>query len=131
MNVFCLIILVSAAQYNQKKVAEVLLENGADIEARNMMDMTPFLYAVIHGSKETAEMLLDRGADLMARDSRRNSALHLAVIQRGSEIFQMLLERSKGKLLELRNYNLESAIHLASCYEETEVREHFIVQWTV
>ena len=127
---FC-VIVISAAQFNQKKVAEVLLENGAEIEAKNMMDMTPFLYAVVHGSKETAEMLLDRGADLMARDSRRNSALHLAVIQKRSEIFQMLLERSKGKLLELRNYDLESVIHVASCYEETEVREHFIIQWAV
>ena len=110
-----------AAMGNKMKIAEILLDKGADIEAKNMMDLTPFLIAVIHGSKETAEMLLDRGANLMAIDSAHNGCLHLAVIHKRKEILQMLLDRGKGKLMELRNNELKSVIHLAACNEEMEV----------
>ena len=101
-----------------------MLENGACIEAKNMMDMTPFLIAVVYGSKEIAEMLLDRGADLMAVESARNSGLHLAVIHRRVEILQMLLERSKGELMDLRNNDLRTVIHLAACHEDPEVNTY-------
>lgn len=116
--------LSRAAIFNQTKIAEILLENGAYIEARNMMDLTPFLIAIIHGSKEMAEMLMDRGADLMAVDSSHNSGLHLAVKHRRGEILQMLLERNRGELMDLRNNDLETVIHLAACHEEPEVNMH-------
>lgn len=103
------------------KIAEILLENGAEIEARNMMDLTPFLMSVIHGSKETAEMLLDQGANLMAVDFAHNSCLHLAVINKQIETIQMLLIRAKEKLMELRNSSQKTVIHLAACYEDPEV----------
>ena len=100
------------------------MENGAYIEARNMMDLTPFLIAIVHGSKEIVEILMDRGADLVAVDSSHNSGLHLAVIHKRVEILQMLLERDKGELVDLRNNDLETVIHLAACHEEPEVNIH-------
>ena len=114
--------LFRAAKLNHTKIADILLENGASIEAKNMMDMTPFLMAVAHGSKETAEMLLDRGADLFAVDSSHNSAFHLAVINKRTELITMLMERGKDDLVELRNNDLQTVVHLAACYEEPEVR---------
>lgn len=110
-----------AAKLNHTKIADILLENGASIEAKNMMDMTPFLMAVAHGSKETAEMLLDRGADLFAVDSSHNSAFHLAVINKRTELITMLMERGKDDLVELRNNDLQTVVHLAACYEEPEI----------
>ena len=116
-----LIIFIRAARLNHTKIAEILLENGASIEAKNMMDMTPFLIAVPHGAKETVEVLLDRGADLFARDSFRNSGLHLAVMYKRKEMIHTLLKRGKEKLVELRNNDLQTVIHLAARYEEPEV----------
>ena len=116
-----LIILIRAAKLNHTKTAEVLLENGASIEAKNMMDMTPFLIAVARGAKETVEVLLDRGADLYAMDSSHNSGLHLAVMYKRKEVIHTLLERGKDKLVELRNNDLQTVIHLAARYEEPEV----------
>ena len=87
------------------------------------MDLTPFLIAIVHGSKEITEMLMDRGADLMAVDSSHNSGLHLAVKRKRGEILQMLLEK-KGELMDLRNNDLETVIHLAACHEEPEVKMH-------
>ena len=116
-----LIILIRAAKLNHTKIAEILLENGASIEAKNMMDMTPFLIAVAHGAKETVEVLLDRGADLFARDSFHNSGLHLAVMYKRKEMIHTLLKRDKEKLVELRSNDLQTVIHLAARYEEPEV----------
>ena len=86
------------------------------------MDLTPFLMSVIHGAKETAGKMLDHGANLMVTDSERNSCLHLAVLNRRIETLRMLLVRGrKWKLMELRNNELKSVIHLAACYNEKEV----------
>ena len=120
-NFSYIITLIRAARLNHTKIAEILLENGASIEAKNMMDMTPFLIAVPHGAKETVEVLLDRGADLFARDSFHNSGLHLAVMYKRKEMIHTLLKRGKEKLVELRNNDLQTVMHLAARYEEPEV----------
>ena len=90
-----------------------------------MMDLTPFLLAVIHGATETAELLLDRGANLLALDFAHNSCLHLAVMHKQVEMVQLLLERGKEKLMQLERYDHKTVIHLAACYQETQV--HLIV----
>ena len=86
-----------------------------------MMDLTPFLLAVINGAKETAELLLDRGANLSALDFAHNTCLHLAVMHRQVEMVQLLLERGTEKLMELKRYDHKTVIHLAACYQKTQV----------
>ena len=95
------------------------------MEVKNMMDLTPFLLAVIHGAKETAELLLDRGANLLALDFAHNSCLHLAVMHKQVAMVQLLLDRGKEKLMKLERYDHKTVIHLAACYQETQV--HLIV----
>lgn len=107
-------------------IAQILLENGACKETKDMMDLTPFLVAVIHGGKETAEMLLDQGANIMATDSVGNSGLHLAVQYSQVEMVRMLLARGKGKFMELRNNELQTVMHLAATHENTQVNKGFL-----
>lgn len=104
-------------------IAQILIENGADREAKDIMDLTPFLIAVAFGAKETAEMLLDQGANTMATDSTCNSCLHLAVKHGQVEMVRMLLDRGKGQLMALRNNELKTVMHLAATKENTEVNE--------
>ena len=97
------------------------MEKGADIEVKNMMDLTPFLIAVVNGAKEMATMLLEHGANLMAVDFEHSSCLHLAVTHRQVEMVQLLLQKGKEKLMELRRYDHKTVIHLAAACEDTEV----------
>ncbi len=60
------------------KIAHVLLDCGAEIENRGLLQSTPLLEASISGSAELVELLLSRGADIKAVDEGGNTALMLA-----------------------------------------------------
>ena len=114
-------IFSSAAAFNHGRIAELLLENGADPEAKDMLAMTPLLMAVTMGGNQSAKVLLDHGADITATDSSLNSCLHLAISFCRVEMVKMLLERGKDKLLPLKDKNLSTVLHLAAGLQDSKV----------
>ena len=67
------------------EVAELLLDRGADVNAKNDLGQTP-LY---HADSEVAELLLDHGADVNAKNDFGQTPLHYA----DSEEAELLLDR--------------------------------------
>jgi len=67
-----------AARRGNIAAAEVLLEYGANIEARDSMGETPLRRAVNCGKTETAVFLLDHGADVHSKDRKGKSVLEAA-----------------------------------------------------
>lgn len=65
--------LRQAPQESAAKVAALLLDHGADPNARNWDDVTPLHQAVRARNLAVAEVLLARGADPNARDKSRGS----------------------------------------------------------
>ena len=61
--------LHDAAEYGNTEVATLLLDRGADVNARDNYDNTPLHNAVLYGNTEVATLLLDRGADVAARNN--------------------------------------------------------------
>ena len=110
-----------AAAFNHGQIVELLLENGADPEAKDMLAMTPFLIAATLGASQSAKVLLDHGVDITATDSSLNSCLHLAISYRRIEMVKMLLERGRNKLLPLKDKNLSTVLHLAAGLEDSKV----------
>jgi ankyrin repeat protein len=55
--------LHSACAARQTEIAQLLLENGADPNARQEQGFTPLHAAAQHGDAELAQLLLDHGAD--------------------------------------------------------------------
>jgi len=55
--------LILAAGLGETKAAELLLENGAQIECRNEDGMTPLMLASLRGHHKMIRLLLDSGAD--------------------------------------------------------------------
>ena len=50
-----------------KEVAELLIDKGADVNAKDEWGSTPLHYAALKGHKEVAELLIDKGADVHAK----------------------------------------------------------------
>lgn len=69
-----------AARYGAEPAAvAVLLEHGADIEARDDFHNTPLHAAIEGGNPDTVSLLLEHGADIEARDDIGANPLHRAV----------------------------------------------------
>jgi len=66
------------------RTASLLLDRGADVDARNRDDVTPLHQAVRARNLAAVEVLLVRGADVNARDKRGSTPLHRAVSGTGA-----------------------------------------------
>ena len=71
-----------------EEAVRVLLEAGADINARNEADFTALHGAAFRGLNEIVQILVDNGADIDARDFRGRTAYRLAEGAKQSFQFQ-------------------------------------------
>ncbi|KAH1690290.1 hypothetical protein KXV68_004810 [Aspergillus fumigatus] len=85
--------LVIAASNNRKAVVKVLLEKGADSNARRDDSTTSLHIAVMRGCSDIVSMLLIKGADTDLGDNTGTTPLHTAVWKKHCKITQLLLER--------------------------------------
>ncbi|HVA91972.1 MAG TPA: ankyrin repeat domain-containing protein, partial [Chloroflexota bacterium] len=86
--------LALAAHFNQIETTGVLLDLGANLQARSVNDNgNTALHAALAGqSGETAALLLRRGADVNAADANGWTPLHLAAGSGQLDLVQLVLE---------------------------------------
>ena len=72
----------------------LLLDAGAQIEAKGNSDATPLLYASQEGHAAVVRELLARGADVNARSNYGRTALHVASFNGHAEAMRELLKRA-------------------------------------
>jgi ankyrin repeat protein len=75
------------------ETVRVLLERGADIEARDSDNWTPLHVACAWGHLAVTRLLLDAGADMNVRDNDGHAPLNVACIFHNARIIRLLLER--------------------------------------
>ena len=61
------------------ELVQYLVEQGADIHAKNSFDRTPLHVSAVKGQSDTVSYLLNQGADVNSRDDSGCSALYFAV----------------------------------------------------
>jgi protein-serine/threonine kinase len=90
-----------AAQEGRRDVCNVLIENGANLEARSSIGRTPLHLASLRGHTDVARVLIENGADINCQDEESYTPLHYASEMGNSEVAAVLVE--KGADVNLRN----------------------------
>jgi len=101
------------------EVARVLLEHGADTEARDGDDRTPLLQASRDGHVELARVLLNHGADREARGKDDYNPLERAAQNGHVQLAQVLLEH--GADVNAQNNRRHTPLHSTSAMGQPAV----------
>ncbi len=90
-----------AALWSTRGAAELLLEKGADINARDAQGVSPLMMAsnratgvFIKRARAMTEFLLGKGAEINARDRGNATALHRALLGGDVELITLLLNKN-------------------------------------
>jgi uncharacterized protein len=112
--------LHAAAFADNKAAATILLDAGADVNARakNKFDNTPLQVAMLSQSSEVAKVLLARGAEVDARMSEGATALHEAALNGDTVSVRMLLDAGADPSLKMPNGKTALELARASRHEE-------------
>lgn len=116
-----------AAQHGRTKMAQMLLEMGADIKKRGGREgRAALLCAVYAGHHGTAKALLEKGADIEMPDIMGRTPLIWASINNHWDIVQLLLE--KGADINARDDVGNTALMFAQAWEKAEATT-LLRQW--
>jgi hypothetical protein len=89
---------LAAAAYNgHEEVVRLLLDRGADINARNPAGVTAIMFAATESKLRVVNLLLERGADIKLRDGWGWTALDRARKYSGNPQVIALLEQAEMK----------------------------------
>ncbi len=78
---------------NHKKVVQMLVAKGADVNARAGSGATPLYFAVMRGQKDDVEFLLDHGANPNLPDAYTNSILDVALHMQYTSLVEPLVNK--------------------------------------
>lgn len=111
--------LCSAVKANAIECLQLLLEEGAEMNCKEMGETSPLHIATEMGHLHCMKILLDSGYDpnLAATDTR-NTALHLAAEGGFNECISLLLHN--GVNADARNCKGQTALHLAAYAQSVE-----------
>lgn len=114
--------LTIASMDGKEDIVEMLLSEGADVNARNDENKTPLILALQNIRLKIAKSLISAGADVNARDDYGNMPLFL--IYGDVELIELLL--SKGADVNAKDKKNNEALFLYARYGFVEATELLI-----
>ena len=116
--------LISAARDGDILSVRVLIENGADVNAKDELGKTVLHLATREGHVEIVKILIEKGADVDVKDNERYTALHWATLDGHIEIAKILIEMDAD--VDARDIYGWTALHVAAGNERVEITEVLI-----
>lgn len=106
--------LHAAAQGGFSETAAILVEAGADLEAKNYYEWTPLTVACKNGDFDTVSNLLGAGASVNSVDKMKNRPLHIAAQFGNEAVVKLLLSRKDVQdFVCKRNANKKNCLDMA------------------
>lgn len=85
--------LQQATVRGKTEIAAILLENGAEVDARTGSQKTSLIFSAERNFKELTEVLLKHGADVNAQDNTGWGAMHYAAAKDRVEMAEFLISQ--------------------------------------
>lgn len=121
-------LVVNAAQSKNAKITELLLSNGADVNAKNSLGWTALQVACLHNREKTISLLIQKGAKfteiVATSDSYTKTAFSLLdPSEPGYEQCAIIILKEYAKLKFANIYVPDKDINLI--YAKPKIKEHF------
>ncbi|MEW6356557.1 MAG: ankyrin repeat domain-containing protein [Planctomycetota bacterium] len=108
--------LFYAAAKGQADIAEILISEGADVNATRVAEsscLTPLAVAARNGHKNIVALLIANGADVDACGGHGNTPLQEAILTRHTEVAELLIH--EGADINTRENGGKTPLHLVLC----------------
>ena len=102
-----------------RTMAQVLIENGIDINAVDNNGYTALTMAAMHNNHAVAEVLLKHGANPNCRDNQQLTPLHWASVGKSLQSTKVLLDH--GAKANVQDACGDTPLHDAVVYSEIEI----------
>lgn len=103
--------LHNAAHFGHGEVTKVLLENGANVDAKNVEGNTPLFAAVHQQNAEVTVILIRKGADVNAKNEYGYAPIRAASRNGNAEILKILIEG--GADVNVKDNQGSTPLHVA------------------
>jgi ankyrin repeat protein len=104
--------LLTAVKNGDNDLARLLIEKGADLNAKDDYQYTPLHWAAKGGHTTLARLLIEKGADLNTKDERKQTPLHWAAMYGHIDLARLLIE--KGADLNAKDDYQYTPLHWAA-----------------
>ena len=116
--------LHSAASVGKAELVGLLLDKGAEINAKAKDGLTPLHLAVKRSHPAVVKLLFSRGANPSAKDNGGNSPVHIAAELFTPDMLKVLVDL--GAMVNARNNDNWTPLHLAANRGKREVVEYLL-----